>query len=340
MGVALKPLIVKRDIGLHDLKGTAIAIDAYNVLHQFLSIIRQRDGTLLKDGEGNVTSHLSGLLYRTANMVELGIRPVYVFDGAPHPLKHTTIEKRQLLKERARKEWERALSVGNMEEALKKAKRTSTLDTDKISGAKRLLDLLGIPYVDAPGEGEAQAAFMTARGDADAVASQDFDALLFGAPVLVRNIAVTGKRKLPDRHVWVDISTECIRLQEVLSEHGISREQLVDMAILMGTDFNDGIAGIWPKKALKLVRDYKDIERAVAAGEIALPENVAEIRRIFLNPAVAQTYSVRWHGADEDGVVAFLVEEHQFSEKRVRSSLEKYRQFAQYFNQSNLFDFQ
>jgi flap endonuclease-1 len=336
MGVNLKPLTNPKAISLEELNGKVIAIDANNALHQFLSIIRQRDGTLLKDADGNVTSHLTGLFYRTANMVELGIKTIYVFDGKPHPLKMETLRNRRAVKEKAMEDWEKARERGDMEEARKKAQQTSVLHEEMIDDAKKLLHTLGIPYVDAPGEGEAQASFMNIRGDVDATSSQDFDCLLFGAPLLLRNIAITGKRKLPGKQKWVDVSPEKIILQEMLSAHGIDREQLVDIAILVGTDFNRGIKGIGPKTALKLIKQYGKIEAMEGVGEV---ENLQEVRSIFLNPSVSENYSIEWKGVDEDETINFLCKEHRFSEDRVRHAIKRFKVFSKSLGQKNLFEF-
>ncbi|MCD6448121.1 MAG: flap endonuclease-1 [Thermoplasmata archaeon] len=340
MGVELKPLVKARQITLHDLKGKVVAIDAYNAMHQFLSIIRQRDGTPLKDSQGRITSHLSGLLYRTANLVEEGIKPVYVFDGKPHPLKLKTLEKRKEIRKEAEEEWLAALEAGDIEEAFKKAQRTSRIDAEKVEEAKRLLDALGIPYVDAKREGEEQAAYMNAKGDVDFVASQDFDALLFGARKLVRNLAITGKRKLPDKQIWIDISPEEISLEKLLEENGINRKQLIDIAILIGTDFNEGIKGIGPKKALNIIKEYGSIDAAIEAGKVPEIENYEEVRKIFLEPEVNENYKIEWKEVDERAAIDILCREHQFSEERVRKAIEKYRKFAKSFRQTSLFDFQ
>ncbi len=338
MGVDLKPLVKSREISLADLKGKVVAIDAYNAMHQFLSIIRQRDGTPLKDSQGRITSHLSGLLYRTANLVEEGIKPVYVFDGKPHPLKLRTLEERKAIREEAMEEWLIALEAGDIEEAMKKAKRTSSVTKERVEEAKKLLDALGIPYVDAKSEGEAQAAYMNRKGDVDAVASQDFDSLLFGCVRLVRNLAVTGKRKLPDKQIYIEVPPEEILLERLLQENGITREQLVDIAILIGTDFNEGVKGIGPKKALHLIKEYKSLENLIRKGKIVI-ENYEEIRKIFLEPEINENYKIEWKEVDEEKVIDLLCNEHQFSEERVRNALSKYKKFAKTFKQKSLFDF-
>ncbi len=339
MGVDLKPLIKAREISLNDLKGKVIAIDAYNAMHQFLSIIRQRNGTPLKDAKGRITSHLSGLLYRTANLVEKDIKPIYVFDGKPHPFKMKTLEERKAIREEAMEEWIIALEMGDIEEAMKKAKRTSSITKERVEEAKKLLNALGIPYVDAKSEGEAQAAYMNIRGDVDAVASQDFDSLLFGSHVLIRNLAVTGKRKLPDKQIYIEVPPEEILLEKLLKENNITREQLIDIAILIGTDFNEGIKGIGPKKALNLIKEYGSIENLIRKGKIEEIENYEEIREIFLEPEINEEYEIKWHEVNEEEVIELLCNEHQFSKDRVMNALEKYKKFSKTFKQKSLFDF-
>src|SRR5439155_4491383 len=231
VGVDLSDVVPKQGRKLADLQGKVIAIDAHNALYQFLSSIRQPDGTPLKDKRGRITSHLSGLLYRSANLAESGIRPVYVFDGKPPELKRATIEERKERKVKAEAEYKEAVADGDEAKMLTKAQQTSYLSPEMVADSKRLLDALGLPWVQAPSEGEAQAAFMAQKGDVWAASSQDFDALLFGAPRLVRNLAVTGKRKLPGKSVWVDVEPELIELDAALQEPDITREQPGDAGI-------------------------------------------------------------------------------------------------------------
>jgi len=194
-----------------------------------------------------------------------------------------------------------------------------------VEDAKFLLDVLGIPWVQAPSEGEAQAAQMAARGDVWAVASQDHDSLLFAAPRLVRNLAITGKRKLPRKDLYVEIEPELIELERVLAELGISREQLVDLGVLVGTDFNpDGIKGIGPKKALKMLKETtSQQELDDLLREAASPNDFAKIKRIFLNPEVRDDYRLEWRSPDLDAVVKFLCNERDFSKERVMNAIEK-----------------
>ncbi len=321
MGVQLGGVLPKLEMGLEELRGKKVAIDAMNSLYQFLAIIRQRDGEPLRDSKGRVTSHLSGLFYRTANLIEAGISPIYVFDGEPPRLKRKTLEDRRALREKAAREWARALQEGRIEDAKKYAEQATRVDEWVIKDAKTLLNLMGLPWVQAPGEGEAQAAHMVRRGDAWAVGSQDFDSLLFGAPVLVRNLAITGRRKLPGKDVYVEVRPEVIELTRVLSELGITREQLVDVGILVGTDFNEGIKGVGPKKALEFVKKHGSLERAFEGMDLGV--DLEEIRKIFLEPGVSDDYELKWGDPDPEGIKDFLCGEHDFSEQRVQVGIQK-----------------
>ncbi|MBS7658455.1 MAG: flap endonuclease-1 [Candidatus Bathyarchaeia archaeon] len=321
MGVNLGDLISKKKITFDDLKGKVVAIDAYNALYQFLTIIRGVSGEPLMDTHGRITSHLSGLLYRTSNLVEKGIKPVYVFDGKPPALKEVELKRRLTIKEEAVVKYEEAVKRGDLEEARKYAQMSAKLKDEMVEDAKQLLTLLGIPWVQAPSEGEAQAAFIAAKGDAWCASSQDYDSLLFGAPRLVRNLTISGKRKLPKKNVYIEVELELIELDKILKELELTREQLIDLAILIGTDYNpEGVKGIGPKTALKLIKQYKKLEVIKIEG---LPENFLEIRKIFLKPKVEENYSLKWSKPNVDGVIQFLCNERDFSESRVKTALEK-----------------
>src|SRR6266571_3788200 len=322
MGVDLSDLVPATPRTLEDFATRAIAIDAFNTLYQFLSIIRQPDGTPLMDREGRVTSHLSGIVYRTTNLLAVGIRPIFVFDGRPPRLKGRTIEARVAVKRKAEREWEDAKLKGDIARARTKAMQTSRLTEEMVAQSQRLLGFLGVPWIQAPGEGEAQASFMTRRGDAWATASQDYDSLLFGSPVLVRNLALTGKRKLPRKDAYVDVQPEQVELAATLAKLGMTREQLIDLAILIGTDYNAGIKGIGPKKALALIARHHNLEAVLQelGQEI---ENRDAIRDLFLNPAVTETYELTWREPDAAGAMRMLVEEHAFSPERIESALAK-----------------
>jgi flap endonuclease-1 len=212
-----------------------------------------------------------------------------------------------------------------MEEARMYAQMTSRLKDYMADDAKRLLKLLGVPWVQAPSEGEAQAAHMTMKGDTDYCASQDYDSLLFGAPKLIRNVTISGRRKLPRKNVYVEVVPETVELGKVLSDLGITREQLVDIGILVGTDFNpEGVKGIGPKTALQLIREHGTIEKVVPQlKEASFPVEPQRIRDIFLHPKVRDDYPLVWREPNVDGVVEFMCGERDFDEERVRKALEK-----------------
>ncbi|MEM3700522.1 MAG: flap endonuclease-1 [Candidatus Bathyarchaeia archaeon] len=325
MGVNLRDLVPKKIVRLEDLSGKSIAIDAYNALYQFLAIIRQPDGTPLKDTMGRITSHLSGLLYRTSNLVEMGIKPIYVFDGTPPTLKEVEIKRRMKAKEEALIKYEQAIKEGKIEEARMYAQATSRLKDYMAEDSKKLLDLMGIPWIQAPSEGEAQAAHLVKLGDADYCASQDYDSLLFGAPRLVRNVTISGRRKLPSKNVYIEVIPEVVELESVLRECDITYEQLIDVGILIGTDFNpDGIKGLGPKTALKLIKEHGNIENAMPYLKNAeFPVEPQRIREIFLHPKVTDNYKIEWKEPDVEGIVNFICRERDFSEDRVRKAVEK-----------------
>ena len=323
MGINLADIVTSEPRTLKDFSGKILAIDAFNTLYQFLAIIRQPDGTPLMDHQGRVTSHLSGIIYRVSNFVAAGIKPAFVFDGEPPRLKARTIVARGEIKRRAEREWREAVEIGDLATARTKAMQTSRLTEEMVDQSKRLLDLLGIPWVQAPAEGEAQASAMARTGVAYAAASQDFDSLLFGSPRLVKNLAITGRRKLPRKDVYVDVQPEEISLEATLANLGITREQLVDMGLLIGTDFNEGVKGIGPKKALALIKKHGSLEPALEELGVEI-ESKDEVREIFLHPKVIEVAGVEFNDPDKDGVRRMLCDDHDFSRDRIDAALEKF----------------
>jgi len=324
MGADIGELLTEREeVEVEYFSGKKIAVDALNALYQFIATIRQPDGTPLKDSQGRITSHLSGILYRVSNMVEVGIKPIFVFDGKPPEFKRAEIEERKKIREEAEIKWKRALELGMIEEARKYAQASARVDEYIIESAKTLLKLMGIPIVQAPSEGEAQAAYMAKKGDVDYTGSQDYDSLLFGSPKLARNLAITGKRKLPGKKVYVEIKPEIIELEKNLKKLGITREQLVDIALLIGTDYNEGVEGIGIKKAYKYIKNYGDIFKVLRVLKVQPKEPIEEIREFFLNPPVTDNYDLKFGRPDGDGIIEFLCEEHDFSRDRVEKAIEK-----------------
>ena len=323
MGVNLGDLVEPEEIEFADLNDKEVAVDAMNTLYQFLSIIRQRDGTPLKDSSGEITSHLSGLFYRNINLLEENIRPIYVFDGEAPELKEKETTKRRKKREEAREKWKELKEEGKISEAYSKATQSSKLTGDMIEESKRLLDAMGISYVQAPSEGEAQASYMVNQGEVYAVGSQDWDCLLFGAERMVKNLTTRKSRKTSGGG-RKEVSTELITLDKVLDELEISHEKLIWMGVLMGTDFNpDGIHGIGPKTALKLVKEYDEFDELMDDEKVewefdADPEAIVEF---FENPPVMETEYEEGE-LDSEKVKEILVRDHDFSEDRVQSGLD------------------
>jgi flap endonuclease-1 len=320
MGVDLGELLSRKKLEIEDLSGRWVAVDAFNTLYQFLSIIRQRDGTPLMDSSGRVTSHLSGILYRTTNLIEAGVKVVFVFDGVPHPFKAATLQERAEVRAKAQADWDEAKSKG--EDGFKYAQAASRLNQEILDDSKRLISAMGLPIVQAPSEGEAQAAYMAARGDVYIAGSQDYDSLLFGAPRVVRNLAITGKRKLPRKNVYVDVEPEMISLEDELSRLGITRKQLVEIGIMCGTDYNPGLTRVGAKTALKLIRKHSDLESVLSDLGQKI-ENYQEIREFFLNPMVTDEYTIKTGKPDSGEIISFLSGERDFDELRVEKTVQR-----------------
>ena len=317
MGVKLKDIVEPDTITFNDLEGRVVSIDAFNTLYQFLSTIRQRDGRPLSDENGNVTSHLSGILYRNSAMVEKGIKPIYIFDGKAPELKSETQAKRREVRKEAEEIFKKALKEGDTEKARKYAMRSSKLSPEIIESSKKLLTYMGIPYVEAKGEGEAQAAYLVANGDAYAVASQDYDCLLFGAKRVVRNLAVSSNLK----------NLEYYQLDKVLKQLNITREQLVEMGILIGTDFCEGLKGVGAKTALKLAHNGQ-LKEKLDELQSQSEHDLGEVKEIFLKHEVNTDYKIKWNNPDKEKIIEFLCFEHGFSQERVSKASDKLKNLS------------
>jgi len=340
MGLQISEIVTREEISFEDLKGKLIAVDAFNTLYQFLTTIRQPDGTPLMDKKGRITSHLSGLFYRTTNLMAKGLKLVFVFDGKAPELKEKTHKMRSDVKGEAIAKFETAETV---QEKAKYAARISYLTEEMIEESKELLSSLGVPVVQAPSEGEAQAAFMAKKQDVFCAASQDYDSLAFGAPKLVRNLTLARKRKLPSG-LSVSIQPEMIELQKVLNSLQINQDQLICLGILTGTDYNPGgVKGLGPKKSLQIVKQHKYPAMIFKAVQSQLHESGSELEfdwqkifELFKKPNVTSKYSIKFKEVNEEKVKKILVNEHAFSEERVDSALKKIYEGKEEMQQSNL----
>lgn len=340
MGTKLKEIIIKKEISLDELKNKKLVIDSFNVLYQFLSSIRQRDGSLLTDSHGNVTSHLVGLFSRTTKLMQYGIKPAFVFDGKAPEMKWREAERRAGVKAGARLKYEEAAKKEDVEEMKKYASRTSKLTNEMVEDAKKVIESLGLPVIQAPSEGEAQAAYIVNKGDAWAEVSQDYDCLLFGVKRLLQNLTISEKKKLPGKLSYENISPQLIELEPNLKEMGINQEQMVVMGVLIGTDYNlGGIKGIGPKNALKLVKEYKgrydDMFKKLEWGKyFDFPWK--EVYDLIKNMPVTDDYELKWKDINKEKIVKHLVDKHDFSIERVESTLEKLNKFGEQKKQTGL----
>lgn len=317
MGLPLKDVVVKHEISFEELKGKKLAVDTNNILYQFISAIRQRDGTPLKDSHGNVTSHLVGIFSRTAKLIEHGIKPCFVFDGKPLELKAETSAKRHKIRTEAAVKHKAALKAGEHELARKWAQQATRLTKEMVTETKELLSAMGLPYVQALSDAEAQAAYMAKKGLVWGVASQDYDSVLFGAPRLIRNLTISGRKKVPGKPITTAVKPEIIILTEVLNYHKLDIKGLVRAALLVGTDFNQGIRGIGPKTAIKVIQNGEFEEKA---KDMPVRE---QLENIFLKPAITTGFSLVWKAPDEKKIRDILIGRHDFAENRVNPTIKK-----------------
>ncbi len=309
---------------IENLSDRTIGFDAFNILFQFLASIRTTDGQSMSDDDGNVTSHLIGILTRGSNLIQNGITPVFVFDGKSHQFKDKEKQKRRDARDLAQIEYEKAIADGNMERARMFAKRVNKLTPEMVDDAKKLLDAMGIPVVQAPGEGEAQAAQLTIEGKLHATSSQDYDTLMFGSPILIRNLSVSGTRRLKGGKT-IKVYPEEYSLNTVLQSLEIDRDQLVDLGIMMGTDFNDGFPGVGPKTAIKFIKKYgsyyKTRENEKKISDIDIPYE--EIRDIFLKPNVSKNLDLDFSRTYSEERITEFLQERNFDIGRYINTIRK-----------------
>ncbi len=340
MGVQISQIIPKKEIELSSLKGKIIAIDAYITLYQFLTTIRQPDGTPLQDKSGRITSHLSGLFYRNINLLQEGIKPVYIFDGIPPKLKQMEIQKRKNAKKIAEDNYHTAVANEDTSGMKRYSSRMVHITDEIVSESKELLDALGIPVIQAVSEGEAEAAVLARMGRAYAAASQDYDALLYGTPYLIRNLTSSRRKKLSSG-IYVDVKPELIEFQQVLNELDIDRDQLVCLAILVGTDYNPGgIKGLGQKRALEIVQQYKypmEIFKQVSR-KFNFIFDWQEIFKQFHEYKSSQTEDIKFKKPSPEKI-RHILKNSDFSEIRINSALEKLQAIENLKKQKGLSDF-
>jgi len=343
MCVQLTELLKFEDISINELVNKVIAVDSSIFLYQFITTIRQRDGKPLMDSKGNITSHLIGLFTRTSKLIQQGLKLVYVFDGKPPELKQKERQRRKDIKIESEKKFKEAVKKQDIAEMKKYAARTSRLTPEMVEESKKLISYFGLPIVEAPSEGEAQAAHLVKNKDAFAVASQDADCLLFGSPRLIRNLSIAGKRKKINKLAYKTLKPEIACLSDNLNNLGIDQDQLIVLAMLVGTDYNHGgIKGIGPKNALKLIKKYKSnfdklFEDVKWEDNFDFPWTDAYY--LIKKMPVTDKYKLKWKPVDKDRITKLLVDDHDFSDERVNSILNKLTKESKNKKQKSLFEF-
>jgi flap endonuclease-1 len=339
VGLQIGEIITKKEIQFSDLKGKTIAVDAFNAIYQFLTTIRQPDGTPLKDSRGNVTSHLSGLFYRNMNLILEGVKLVYVFDGEAPKLKNKTKELRMEAKDEARQKYKEAMEREDIEAMGKYARSDVYLDEQKIKESKELISAMGIAIVQAPGEGEAQASYMAKEKLVYAAASQDYDCLMFKTPLLIQNLSLARKRKTPSG--YREVFPQIIELHEVLKELEINQEQLICLGILCGTDYNPGgVKGLGPKKSLKFVKEHKTKEKIFEelnkSDKYTADFDWKEIYNEIENPNIDNKVEIEFPKIDKNKIKNILLK-YEFSEERIDNQLVKLDEIEDKKKQKTLF---
>jgi len=311
--------------------GRKIAIDASMTLYQFLIAVRQDGpGGQLQNMDGEITSHLTGLFYRTIGMMEQGIKPVYVFDGKPPVLKSHELEKRKARIAKNAAEMEAARAADDQEAIVKCERRSVRVTKEQNQDAMKLLRLMGVPVVEAPGEAEAQCAELCKGGKVYATATEDMDALTFGTPILVRHMTMSKERqKKFNIHEY--------NLKEALEEMDYTMDQFLELCILMGCDYTESIRGIGPKKAFTYLKKYGSIENFLPELEkikdgkgnikFTIPKDFLykEAAELFKKPDVipAEKCKLEWTEPKKDLLIKYMVEDKGFQLERMEKGIRR-----------------
>ena len=318
-----------KTVSLHTYTGHAFALDASMAMYQFLISTQQIKSGFsiaeLRDSNGNLTGHLLGLYNRSIMLMENGIKPVWVFDGKPPEAKSHVLKQRKQRKEDAEKGKSEAKDEGDMERALKLSNQTVKIDQQMTNDAKRLVQLLGLPMIEAPSEAEATCSILAKSGKVYAAATEDMDSLCFGCPILIRDINNKNEPVIE------------INLEQVLNELKINMDEFIDLCILCGCDYSSKIEGIGVINAYKLIKEHKNIEGVIKYAENFNKDpnhkkkltydkeefNYIEARELFKHPEVIDVEKVNlvWKNPDKEGLKKFLVDEKNFNENRINNAL-------------------
>ncbi|KAL6784452.1 RAD2 [Auxenochlorella protothecoides x Auxenochlorella symbiontica] len=318
--------------------GRKIAVDASMHIYAFMVVVGRTGDQTLTDEAGNVTSHLQGMFFRTVKMLESGMKPVFVFDGKAPTLKSDELAKRYSKRQTATTDLETAKETGTKEDVEKYSKRTVRVTREHNAECRRLLQLLGVPIIDAPSEAEAQCASLCSQGLVYGIATEDMDALTFATPRLIRHLMSPAAANKPVTEFEYD---------QVLAELDLTADQFIDLCILCGCDYTEKIGNIGPFRALQLIKKHGSLEATLAALDpekynIPEPFPYKEAKELFLNPEVLKPENIppmKWTSPDLDGLLEFLVKEKSFNEERVRSAIQRVTAAKSKSNQGRLDSF-
>jgi flap endonuclease-1 len=307
----LRDLAVIEDVSFDDLGGSVVAVDAHNWLYRYLTTtVRFTRDEAYTTPDGQEVANLIGVVQGLPKFLEHDVTPVFVFDGGVTDLKDAEVEKRREQREKREDELEDARERGDTAEIARLDSQTQRLTDVILETTRELLSILDVPVIEAPAEGEAQAARMARSGTVDYAGTEDYDALLFGSPRTLRQLTSSGD---PER----------MDLDATLEHHDITWEQLVDVGILCGTDFNEGVSGIGPKTAVKTVREHGDIWGVFEARDVHI-DNVDRIRGLFLDPPVTEDISFDAEiTPDVEAAREFVVDEWHVAADEVERGFER-----------------
>ncbi|MFB6221150.1 MAG: flap endonuclease-1 [Halolamina sp.] len=275
----LRDVAVIEDVPFEELSGSVVAVDAHNWLYRYLTTtVKFTDESVYTTDAGEEVANLIGVVQGLPKFFEADMTPVMVFDGGVTELKSAEVERRREQRERAEEKQQAAEEAGEAIEAARLEARTQRLTETIHETTRGLLDRLDVPYIEAPAEGEAQCAHMAESGEVDYAGSEDYDTMTFGSPLTLRQLTSKG-------------SPEVMKLQATLDRHDITYEQLVDVALLMGTDFNEGVSGYGPKTAVRAVKEHGDIWSVMEAEDVYV-ENADRVRELFFDPPVTDEYEL------------------------------------------------
>jgi flap endonuclease-1 len=332
-----------KEIKLKNLTDRKIAIDASIQLYQYFVMIRTTGNSnglnsMLMSNDGRVTSHIQGFFNRTIKLLEMGIRPIYIFDGKPPELKIHELQKRKKTKDKAKGEIETLktkLETTNESELLdvdiekeitdeinKLEKRNIKVTKEHNDEVKRLLNLMGVPVIEASGEAEASCAALARAGLVYGSATEDLDVLTFQTPIMLKKLTFSGNKPIEE-----------IILNKVLKQLELTIDQFIDLCILCGCDYATSVKGIGPKTAYKLIKKHKNLESVFEHikknTKYEVPEELEfgldEIRDLFHNPDIidVETVKINFKPPDVEGLKHYLITELNFNQERVDKGIVK-----------------